>query len=135
VISKDCSNWWNDYIGLPFVEKGRDERGFDCWGLVRHIYINRLDIYLPSYSESYEKVTDYSAVSEKIKKESEQWLLVDSPKEYDVILLRVNGLPMHVGIITRPNHMLHCMLNVGVIHEKYTGLRWKDKVLGYGRCK
>ena len=30
------SAWINDYLAVPYVDGGRDCRGFDCWGLVRH---------------------------------------------------------------------------------------------------
>lgn len=29
------TQWWNEYVGLPFADKGRTREGCDCWGLVR----------------------------------------------------------------------------------------------------
>lgn len=31
------SAWINDYLQIPYVDGGRDCRGFDCWGMVRHV--------------------------------------------------------------------------------------------------
>jgi len=28
----------HDLVGIPFVDHGRTTNGFDCWGLVMHIY-------------------------------------------------------------------------------------------------
>jgi len=127
--------WWDEYIGIPFAEKGRDKQGFDCWGLVRHVYDKHCGILLPSYDKIYNStVNDGKDISAKIiEQTNKEWESVTKALEFDVIILRVRGLPMHVGLVTRPDYMIHCQQGVGVSHENYTGARWANRVMGFVR--
>lgn len=127
-------NWWSKYIDVPFVERGRDMEGSDCWGLVRLIYKNELGIDLQDYSELYESTNDREKLSKIVESESEQnWISVDAPKEFDVVILNLRGVPMHVGIVTKPNHMIHCAKGINTVHEHFGTARWKHKVMGFER--
>lgn len=128
--------WWNQYLHLPFVEKGRDERGVDCWGLVRIIYRQQLGIHLPSYLECYETTNDRDDLAKVIKAESSaKWLNPKRGEErpFDVIILNMRGLPMHVGIVTVPGRMIHCAKDINTTHERYDSMRWSNKVKGFSR--
>lgn len=127
--------WWQDYINIPFAEKGRDKEGCDCWGLVRLVYKNELGIDLPDYLDVYETTEDRDALSKKIREESEKWDAPIHPQEYDVVILNMRGVPMHVGIITKNNHMIHCARGINTVHENFTISKWKHKVIGYRRWK
>jgi probable lipoprotein NlpC len=122
-------------MGIPFAEKGRDRKGFDCWGLVRDVYDKHCGISLPSYDKIYQStVHDGKDISAKIlEQRSKEWITVTEPLEFDVIIMRMRGLPMHVGLVTRPSFMLHCHEGVGVSHENYTSARWVNRVVGFAR--
>lgn len=127
-------DWWSKYIGINFKEKGRSLDGLDCWGLVRLVYNLDRDIELPSYLDQYNTTNDRDALAELITAEKEsKWQSVDQPQEFDVIILRMRGVPMHVGLVTYGKNMIHSARGVGVSHEPFNNLRWKDKVLGYAR--
>lgn len=128
--------WWQKYIGRPFEEKGRGPNSFDCWGLVRWVYgYDHPDkIELPSYDECYKSTQDREKLSSVILTESNiKWFPTDGPKTFDVILLRMRGFPMHVGVVTKPFHMLHCSQGIGTVHERFDSMRWEKKVLGFFR--
>lgn len=127
--------WWNDYIKTEFVEKGRSESGVDCWGLVGLIYKNELGIDLPDYLDVYESTNDRDALAATIDEESKKWETVTEPQEYDVVILDMRGVPMHVGIVTKPNHMIHCAKGINTVHENFTTSKWKHKIVGYRRWK
>lgn len=130
------SAWWTKYIGIPFVEKGRSDVGVDCWGLVKIIYEKEKGIILPSYEELYETTEDRDILSQTIQSESSaHWLNPEKPKEFDVIILDMRGLPMHVGIVTKDNHMIHCAKGINTAHENFTTMRWRHKVKGFARWK
>ena len=44
-------HWTARYINIPYINKGREFSGADCWGLVRLVYKNELGIDLPTYGE------------------------------------------------------------------------------------
>lgn len=126
--------WWNKYLGIPFKEKGRDVDSVDCWGLVRLVYGQELGVEIPSYLECYKTTNDKEVLSAKIASEwKAQWEEPTTPKEFDVIVLKMAGFPMHVGIVTKPGFMLHCAKDINTVHESFTSMRWKNKVMGYGR--
>lgn len=128
--------WYSKYIGIPFVDKGREESGLDCWGLVRLVYKNELDIDLPDYLDYYESTNDRFATAKIVEYESnENWIIPDDVKEFDVIILNMRGVPMHVGIVTKDKHMIHCARGIGTTHENYRTSRWKHKVEGFARWK
>ncbi len=128
--------WWPKYIGLPFSEKGRGPDSFDCWGLAMEIY--RTDhprrIALPGYESLYADSSDSRTIGRLSYDVREQgWREVRKPEAFDLILLRMCGFPMHVGIVTKPGHMVHCTEGIGVTHESFESTRWRNKVLGFFR--
>lgn len=126
--------WWNKYINTPFVEKGRDASGVDCWGLVKIIYQKERNIILPDYTEYYQTTQDRDILAKTIREErSTKWLDVNEPKMFDVIILKMGGVPMHVGIVTKPNFMIHSARGIGTTHESFANIKWKHKVIGFSR--
>lgn len=126
--------WAEKYVGIPFKEKGRDEKGLDCYGLVCLVYKNELGIDLPSYSELYENTKDKAHISKLIFDESaNKWQDVDKPKSFDVVTLNMLGVPMHVGIVLDIGYMLHCAYGVGTVIERYDGMKWQNKIEGFNR--
>lgn len=126
--------WWQKYIGLPFAEKGRCESGLDCWGLVKLVYEKELGIELPSYEWCYHDTNDADAIGREIEMQRVAgWREIEKPQEFDLAILRMRGVPMHVGIVTKAPFMIHSAHGVDVALERLDGLRWKNRVNGYVR--
>jgi probable lipoprotein NlpC len=129
--------WPAKYMGVPFAEKGRDLTGMDCWGLVQYVYAAERDIILPGYEWVYHTTTgDKESIGETVlEQSSKHWKRVaeGQEREFDVVIMRMHGLPMHVGVITRPGYMLHCLQGVGVSHERMDTARWNQRILGIVR--
>ena len=126
--------WWDKYIRIPFVEKGRDEKGCDCWGLARLIYKNELGIELPSYDGDYQNTEDRDILSAAIEENKKHfWVFPDTGKEFDMIILNVANRPVHLGVVTRPNYMIHCSKDINTVHVPYNNLAWRKRVKGFGR--
>lgn len=122
--------WWNDYVGIPYVEKGRDKNGLDCWGLVRLVYREQYNIDIPSFAEDYESY-DEKHIQELILIGKENWTKVDTPEIGDAILLRINGLYMHVGVVISENQFIHVREGQDTVIERFDTGTWKHRVEGF----
>jgi cell wall-associated NlpC family hydrolase len=129
-------SWTDAYINIPFLYDGRDKNGLDCWGLVWAVYVDQLGIILPDYKGMF---TDGSLPTllrraKLMDAEREKWerrSQYESPQPFDVILLRTKGVPSHVGVVIDSRRMLHITEGINSCVEDYTGLMWKDRVIGF----
>lgn len=128
--------WYNQYVGLPFKEFGRDRNGVDCWGLFRLIYKDQFGIDLPVYDQEYKNTEDHVGICKHIEGVTKDcWAKIEPGKEGfgDAIILRLYNVPMHVGFVTKQGWMLHILEGIDASHERYTGMDWKDRVLAFYR--
>ena len=120
------------YIGIPFKGGGRELDGLDCWGLVRAFYRDELNIQLPSFDSSY-NITDDQRIAELIAQYSEGWDQVDVPVAGDVVLFKIFGEPVHLGIMLDNTQFLHIREGGDSVVENVVSVRWKKRVSGYFR--
>lgn len=127
--------WAGHYIGLPFREHGRDSAGLDCWGLVRLVLAEQFGLAVPSYAHAYTASTREDELGPLIRRESRKWRRVPAGQEScgDIVVLRMRGEPMHVGIVLGDRSMLHIDRRIDSAIEPYSSLRWKDRVIGFFR--
>lgn len=123
--------WWNSYIGTKFKDKGRGADGVDCWGLVCLIYRNELGIELPSYTECYENTDDKNTLTDLIANEQKsKWAEVVNMRSFDVLVLKIDGLPYHIGIYTHDNKFVHCERGFNTVVAKLDSFRWQRRLMG-----
>ncbi|RLC19825.1 MAG: hypothetical protein DRH56_10895 [Deltaproteobacteria bacterium] len=122
-------DWVNKYIGMEFKDPE-----FTCWDLVVKVYREVFNINLNDFSSEYEKVTS-RVVPDIILREALRWqeLTQGDEKTGDIIVLRVKQHPWHVGIVVSPGIMLHCEQKTNTCIEKYMGLTWGKKIIGFYR--
>lgn len=108
------------FVGIPFLDKGRDRDGCDCWGLVRLVYAEH-GVDLPSYAEI--SARELLAVSRAMVRGSagEPWALATQPyRTLDVVVMKqlseTSRAPMHVGVMLDARRMLHTTEAVGSSH-------------------
>lgn len=117
------------YRDIPYVSKGRDFRGVDCWGLLYLFYKTELGIDIPSFSSDYRN-SDRVAY-EKMVECSDHfrgWREVEKPQSMDVALFRIGPL-FHVGVfVQKGKGTLSIMKNglVELIDPKE--ILWKDRL-------
>ena len=129
--------WAGHYIGLPFSEHGRCRAGLDCWGLVRLVFSEQLGVALPSFAGEYRRTSDAAQIGALVARETPAWAEVAPGAEIlgDVIVLRMKGAPMHVGIVLGDGRMLHVEQGIDSAIENYRGPRWQERLHGFYRYR
>ena len=126
-------NWASKYIGLPYVPKGRDMEGVDCWGLCYLIWRNEFDILVPKYNEvSYTNPDDSDKIARIVEEESEKFwkeIQISEATTADCLIIRLRGLPMHVAFVIKPRIMVHSLEEYGSYLADYSSIAWNRRVL------
>lgn len=127
--------WSDAYTGIPFRADGRTREGLDCWGLVVTVYRERLGVTLPEFPGAYPDVSPQAMrnAAGVARIERERWRRVDDPRPLDVALLRIQGLPCHVGVVVAKGKMLHIMAGIESVVEDLAGPHWKHRIEGFYR--
>ena len=118
---------WSDFIEraitVPFVERGRDYCGWDCWGVAQLAYRDVLGIEIPSYLDAYETTSEHRAIYRAFAAGKTAWKRVDQPAAGDLALILRRNLPIHVGVVLEDDRLLHAEANVGTVIEPMDRLR------------
>ncbi len=128
--------WVGKYIGIPFKEHGRTERGLDCWGLVRLVFREEYSIELPSIHTYSDTKDDVAGMKAAIEKEQKKWIPIEDIEDAidgDVLILRMAGHPIHVGLVVGDGEFIHAYEGQNVVKENYQSRRWKNKVVNVYR--
>lgn len=103
-------HWADRYIRIPFIDGGRDHSGCDCWGMVRMVLKDQAQIEVPGYGEiSAHDLASIGAGIERDAGDYEQWVEIDRPRQFDVVVMtwfgkRTTG---HIGIMLDEHRILH----------------------------
>lgn len=132
-------SWASDYVGLPFVDGGRDRAGVDCWGLVRLVYAERLELLLPDFAEV--RALDLRAVARAIvgSIDGNAWVPVirGAEQEFDVVVMRGHaggiGIPAHVGVVAPFGTVLHVEKGIDAVAPRLNSHTVKDRIVGVYR--
>ena len=129
-----------DYVGLPFVNGGRDRAGVDCWGLVRMVYAEKKGVELPDFGDI--AALDMRRASKAIEAESSgaEWVPVmpGAEQEFDVAVMRGHlvsgdgraiGLACHVGIITDDRRVLHVERGIDAVCVPLASPTVKNRIM------
>ncbi len=114
------------YLGIPYED-------FDCYELIKLFYekefgVEIIDLQYQDPSErKLGQMTEISQLVETVKED--YFKKVTEPKFGDIILLRIWGMPAHVGIYIGKGRFLHTSKTTGSCVEKLS--KWQNKILGY----
>jgi len=134
--------WAGEYLTIPFVDHGRDHSGCDCYGLGRLVLKEQKNIELPSLLDVYDDIKDTAKLQQHITYTAAQekmWQPIpkNNEQEFDFIIMRIMGLPVHMGIVTRKGWMLHIIDGSNANEVPYTKGEWSlpGKIIGFYRHK
>lgn len=125
--------WSDRYIGIPFEASGRSTRGCDCWGLARLVYVQELQVALPSHAGDYTDDFQPGEIEALLKgRHLAPWSPVDADdlNPFDLLLFRLGRFETHIGIAIEPHLMLHMARDDQAKIESRNDARWKSRFVG-----
>lgn len=136
--------WASRYIGVPYRNRGSDFDGCDCQGLVDLVWREErgwppLDYAGSGWPSLAGSMHDMHARLQMMKAHAQACaaryagLTPGEERELDVVVLRVHGVPCHVGVVLTPGQMLHIEKGTDCVVETYRGLHWSRRIVGFYR--
>ncbi len=121
-------SWHGKYIGIPFVDGGRDKDGLDCWGLIRLVYAEQLGIDLPGYGEV--SASELTRIARSMYGAQERWDVVAPPMPFDLVAMRFYGRSWvgHVGLMVDDRHMIHTEKATAVVCIPLNHFTVRDRI-------
>jgi cell wall-associated NlpC family hydrolase len=121
---------YTEFIGIPFVDGGRDKNGTDCFGLVRMIYHAKYGIMLPEFNIS---CMDFSRIGNEIENNREYWKEVEPESIVpSLIVFRfMSDYCNHVGVYVGDGKFIHTRQKVGSNVDRVDSIHWKSRIEGY----
>lgn len=119
-------HWAAEYVGKAHQHGGRGPEVFDCWGLLKWIYMHRYGIALPDLPGISSKQA--IAISKQINKSvEEEWFPVEKPFDGCAVALAQVRSYHHVGIWIDADggKVLHCYDDQRVIVDTVKQLQLK----------
>lgn len=118
---------YEDLIGIPFIDGGRNKEGFDCWGLVKEIY-KRNNIDLPDYAIS---ATDAVAIANQMEDQKFNWIEIEIPTSNCLVVIKLasDGWANHVGVYIGNGYFIHAYSKKGVCVDRVRN--WRSNIIGY----
>lgn len=120
------------YIGLPFLEGGRNANGLDCWGLVCLFYKNERGIDLNE--ETSYQIKNKKSCQVFANETKENFQRVKKPRFGDLVSLTISGFEAHVAIYIGNGMILHSWNKTNSIYENIKPV-WDKRIAGYYRHK
>lgn len=121
-----------DYIGLPYADRGRGP-SFDCYGFIRYVYQNELGLDLPDFLRTYKSAENAESVAAAINERKIDWVKVEEPRPLDLLLFKIMGHPVHVGLYLNESDFLHCFQGCNSCIERLDSHNWNKRLLGVYR--
>lgn len=111
-----------DHIGLSYDN-------YDCFELLRLVYWKLKGVEIPDHP--YKNPLDYKHISQVVKDNKPAYKKIQNPELGDIILLRVYGVPSHLGIYIDKNRFLHTQKQTGSIVDRLD--KWEKRIVGFYR--
>ncbi len=123
----DLATFTDRALSVPFLEKGRDYEGWDCWGLIYVAYRDLYNIELPIYTGEYNSTRRREELQRLIAMhKAGDWELRTPHEPGDVVLLQMLGRNCHIGLMLPDMYMLHVQEGAASV-ERIDRPPWRDK--------
>lgn len=114
-------HWAESYIGKPWVNGGDTPAGYDCFGLVRAVYADRLSITIPEVD--VDALQPLAICRAMRSYDYGEWETVSTPSQnFDVVEMSQATRPHHLGIYV-DGGVLSSVEGAGVIYQRLHSLK------------
>jgi cell wall-associated NlpC family hydrolase len=123
------------YLGTPYLHRGRDISGLDCWGFLKLAYADLGYNLFDIEDLNYERL--WSASGRDYFKENywNDWHKVEKPDVFDgVLFVNARGIANHAGIVLNGRKFIHCCRQ-GVVVAELDKPDWIMRTEGFYRLK
>jgi cell wall-associated NlpC family hydrolase len=121
------------FIGIPYKPKGSSWDGVDCLGLVGLFHKEVNGLLLPDWSSLYSNPRDFAKSNQLICQEKSAFIAIHSPRQGDIITLRIGQWTCHLGIWIDESTMLHSLDGHDSAIERLDSPSWKHRINGFYR--
>jgi cell wall-associated NlpC family hydrolase len=135
-MAEALPDWAARYVGIPYKVGGADYHGCDCLGLIALAMREQFGWELPPYSGAHwHHGQSAELVGGDAATYASRYRTVEAGLERtgDVILIRMRGHPLHVGLVIKAGFMLHCHEDADACVEPYRTPMWEKRILGFYR--
>lgn len=116
---------------VPFVDRGRDNSGIDCWGctMMAHKILTNKD--LPDFNVgAFEAQRIFTLISHQ--DEFGDWVQVDGPSSGTIVVIKNHPkLVNHTGVCLDGERFIHSIKKAGTVIERLDHPLWRNRVYGY----
>jgi len=122
-------------IGIPYLDRGRTLKGCDCWGLAVIVLREFFKLNIPHFSGEYDSVEELEGVQKTYmeKKDLFENIAFDNRQPGDLIVMRIKGMPVHVGVVIDQTYMIHTLPGHESVRERYEAPTWAKRIEGIYR--
>ncbi|APZ53753.1 NlpC/P60 family protein [Salipiger abyssi] len=121
--------WSDDWIGLPYAERGRGPDAYDCLGLFLTLHRARFGRDLPDPGCTIREAVREDAVQIYLPR----YERVSVAQEGDALLFRMAERPLHLGFALDSDDMLHIDAIAESRVERWSRASWLSKLEGIYR--
>lgn len=131
----DPGGWVDEWLGLPYAERGRGVDGYDCWGLCRAAAEKRFGVLLPSFAHCYDGSQDLERIHAKIAQAVTGWIETQDPAPGDFVWMwwEIPERPSHVALYVGGGQALTAADGGGSYLIDLRRRHWARRVVGFYR--
>lgn len=127
-------SWAAEYIGIPWLDRGRTRAGVDCWGLLWLVKGQQSGVWMPSYAEDYATAHDSEEIGALMRGEMHlRWKRIAEAEAepLDALMITEGGEPKHPGVIVARPYFLNVLAGTACALEDWTSSRWNRRASFY----
>ena len=125
---KTICNEARELLGTAYYHCGRDLNGLDCAGVPIFIAI-KLGVFVGEDRQNYDRIPNGGMLLKAMKDLCGKKIEKTQMKAGDILLMRFNEEPQHVGILVEDNYLIHSYLRERKVVLTRINETWYDRII------